>query len=352
MSLLALDRIASALLYESGRMYGLFGPGQMFILHLNPTITKQVRIAPKFQEVVKAFVNFYSQHNQFPLYVTESAEVIEINKLSAKIRMFGSAYAVGAPNIGETLCSVLSGELAGLTQALMGRFAKVTELSCWGTGTKYCDFLIEILDDEVSILANISSDHGKEEVQKRRNLFLTTIAEMASNLQDSLMYKKQLRSIGDYVHITVIQQAFTALKIIDNYCGMLLYSAGVNFGLTADKRVIHNIITNKYLNTPLELKVAVEVIVDELKHPTSLLNRQHSFVFLRFDPNDKNISYIDISELAYSAGATNVNETFCDFIAGFINGRLQLLVNEETIVKEIKCFGKGDSHCTFKIEIP
>ena len=132
---------------------------------------------------------------------------------------------------------------------------------------------------------------------------------------------------------------------------MLLYSAGVNFGLTADKRVIHNVVNDKNFNTPLQLKSAVEVIVDELKHPTSLLNRQHSFAYVKFDPEAENIAYIDIWELAYSAGATNVNETFCDFMAGYINGRLQLLVNEETIVREINCFGKGDSYCTFKVEI-
>ncbi|OLS23729.1 MAG: hypothetical protein HeimC3_23720 [Candidatus Heimdallarchaeota archaeon LC_3] len=353
MSILALDPIAPTLLYESGRVYGMYGPGQLLLFNLNKNIGNQIRIVPKFNELMKAISNLFN-YTFFPTNVAESAEIIENNDLNAIIRIYGSAYAVGAPKIGESLCPSLAGELAGLIQSIMARFVKVEEISCWGTGTKYCEFKIEVLDEEVSIHSKIPSDTGgKKDVQKRRNNFINTLAEMAENLQDSLMFKKQLRNFGDYVHIAVLQQAFTALKIIDPFCGMLLHSAGVTFGLTADKRVINNSLHHKKINIPISLEEAVEILIEELQHPTTLLTRQHSFV--SFEKSDSDLDdivyYINIHELAYASGATNVNETFCDFMAGFINGRLQLLVQDETIVKEVECFGTGNSVCKFKITV-
>ena len=44
MSLLALDPLASHLQYESGRLYGLFGAGQMRLLGTNPEIIRNFRI--------------------------------------------------------------------------------------------------------------------------------------------------------------------------------------------------------------------------------------------------------------------------------------------------------------------
>ena len=42
---------------------------------------------------------------------------------------------------------------------------------------------------------------------------------------------------------------------------------------------------------------------------------------------------------------------FCDFTAGYINGRLQLLMVDEIVVREIACYGSGDSVCKFEVTI-
>ncbi|MFW9929946.1 MAG: V4R domain-containing protein [Candidatus Thorarchaeota archaeon] len=356
MSILALDPIASVLLYESGRVYGMYGPGQMLLFKSNPNIANQIKIIPKFHELMQAITSIFN-YKYFPIQIAESAEIIEQKDLCSVIRLYGSAYAVGAPKIGETLCPSLAGELAGLIQSIMARFVRVEEISCWGTGSQYCEFKIDVLDDEVPIhpdSKSINEMSGKKDVQKRRNIFINTLAEMAENLQSSLMFKKQLRNFGDYVHISVIQQAFTALKIIDPFCGMLLHSAGVTFGLTADKRIINDSLQKRNQTIPISIESAVEIIVEELQHPSTLLTRQHSFVSFQISSttgdDDKEI-FINIHELAYASGATNVEETFCDFMAGFINGRLQLLVIEETLVKEIACSGTGSDVCIFKISI-
>jgi predicted hydrocarbon binding protein len=349
MSLLALDPLASHLQYESGRMNGLYGPYQMMLSNINPEIMQQFRVGPRFHEIIKAIEKFFSNIDDYPVYVTEGAEILELTDTTASIRLYGSAYSVGAPSIGEPLCWYIAGEIAGQIQALLGRFVKVSETSCWGLGNKYCDFFIEVLNEEVSAI--ITSDSGKEEVQKRRSIFLTTLMIMTENQQRSLLLKKRIRpKIGDFIHVSVVQQALTALKLMDPYCGMLMYSAGSTYGLTGPgKHILQQAIADQGLETPMSLEMAVQLVNGELQHPTSMLARQHSFVDFKILSAES--AEIIIQECSSSAGATDIQETFCDFTAGFINGRLRLLCNEEIIVKEIKCHGSGHETCTYQITL-
>ena len=353
MSLLALDPIASTLLYETGKINGMYGHGQMILFQINKKLAKQIETGSKFKQLIKTLVKFYSDM-YFPLHLAESSTIISVGDFNATIRMFGSAYAVHAPNIGEPLCYSIAGEIAGLVQAIMAHHVRVEETTCWGMGNDYCEFSIELTEKDVASSRDVPSISGKRDVLKRRDQFITTLADMTEKHQDSLMFKKKMRTNEDFVHITVIQQAFTALKIIDPFCGMLLYSAGVTFGLTADKRIINKELTQAGQKIPLSLADAVKIIVKEFQHPTTLLTRQHSFVTLEsYEEDDEEDSYyiIQIEELAYSAGATNVGQTYSDFVAGFINGRLQLLIQEDIQVIETDCFGTGSKHCRFKISL-
>ncbi|HKZ42200.1 MAG TPA: V4R domain-containing protein, partial [Candidatus Hodarchaeales archaeon] len=150
----------------------------------------------------------------------------------------------------------------------------------------------------------------------------------------------------------ILQQAFTTLKIMDSYCGMLLYSAGVTYGIFSDKRVLQLALDREKLVPPISFSKAIQFVTEEFKHPTAMLTRKHSFVLSEITEDEvEEVGYIILYELAYAAGASDVGETFCDFMAGFINGRLQLLVAADTIVKEVECFGLGNNRCRFKISV-
>ena len=89
-------------------------------------------------------------------------------------------------------------------------------------------------------------------------------------------------------------------------------------------------------------------------HPTTYLSRGHSFVEI-FDGEDEDEMYLRIYECAYASGAnfsaeTGMNETLCDFQAGFIAGRLALILKDPPIVTEVKCHGTGHNFCEFRIE--
>ncbi len=347
-SILALDRMAGPLLYQAGKDVGKYGAGQMLLLNLNPRIAAEFRIGPRFHEIMRGLQQVYSDHTRFPIWVSDNAELTELKSDSAILRIHGSAYAVQAPRIGEPLCYTLAGEIAGQIEVLLGRFAKVREISCWGLGDEYCEFLIETSEEEEKI--RVTSDEGKKEASARRELFLTSIYEMSSNLQESLKFKRTFRTIGDFVHISVVQQALTGLKFMDPFCGSLLYSAGSEYGMTGPgKEILQRLIYEKQLPMPLEFENAIELVAVNLSHPSFLLPRNHSIISSEIE--DDETAYITISECATAAGTPELGMTFCDYMAGFISGRLQLLVDEDAIVKEIECHGTGHDRCKFEITL-
>ncbi|MHA1448995.1 MAG: V4R domain-containing protein [Candidatus Hodarchaeales archaeon] len=348
LSVLALDRLAGNLLYGTGRTVGMYGAGQMMLLSLNPDISRSFRLESRFHAILEAIKLFYSNPEGFPLLISENAEIIEIDGEKAKLRIYGSAYSVGTPKIGEPLCSMIAGEIAGQVQVLLGRYVKVTETACWGLGDKYCDFLIETSDKEPHM--KVTSDKGKKDVEKRRRKFVEAMAELAKRHEDSLFMKHQLRpKTGDFVHISTVQQAFTALKMTDDFCGMLLYSAGSEHGLISPKEVLVRELTKRGARPPLEFNQAVMCIAASMSHPTSLLTRNHSFV--SYNIVDDEVAHLVIDENAFSAGSSNTGVTFCDWTAGFIAGRMRLLVVGDPVVKEIECAGTGAERCKFEITL-
>ena len=352
MSLLALDKVAAILLYDAGKMQGLLGLGQMMVSTINPEIFKKIVISARFKEVISGIVKLLSDTEHFPLLIAEGAEVKEISDSTALIRVYGSAFAVGSPTIGEPLCWSLAGEIAGWVQSILGKYTKATEISCWGLGQNYCEFFIELVETESAALVSVEATKDKNELQERRTIFQHTLLEMAENYQDSLFFKKRLRSkYGDFIHISVVQNALISMKLMDPFLEMILYSAGSIYGQTGPgKHIIQNLISEKNIEQPMGLESALELIADELSHPTTLLSRQHSFVKFSVNKEDEK-GDITIYENVYAAGAADVGEHFCDFTAGFIYGRLQLLMVEEMTVREIACYGSGDACCKFEVII-
>ncbi|MHA2299088.1 MAG: V4R domain-containing protein [Candidatus Hodarchaeales archaeon] len=348
LSILALDRLAPNLLYDVGRSVGMYGASQMMLLSLNPNISMSFRLEKRFHAILEAIKEFYSNPEAFPLFISEDADILHIDGDKATLRIFGSAYAVGMPKIGEPLCSMIAGEMAGQVQVLLGRYVKVTETACWGLGDDYCEFLIETSDDEPAM--EIFSDKGKKEVAARRQKFIDAMAEMAGVHEDSLFMKRRMRPrAGDFVHISAVQQAFTALKMIDNFTGMLLYSAGNENAITSPKKVLVDELSEMKARPPLDFNQAVKVIATSMAHVTSQLPRTHSFV--NYEIVDDEEAHLTIEENVFSAGSSDLEMVFCDWTAGFIAGRMRLLTVGEPIVREIECQGTGAERCKFEISL-
>ena len=100
---------------------------------------------------------------------------------------------------------------------------------------------------------------------------------------------------------------------------------------------------------PLTLPDAAKIISVYLSHPLNILARQHAFV--RLVDVSPNRVLLNIYENATAAGLPNFGkgEMFCDFMAGYIGGRIDMLTKRDVIVRELECHGTGHNHSQFEI---
>ena len=368
MSLLQLDPLIPQLLYQNGRELGIFGAAPYYLTVLNPKVGA-VKPEERFQETLIALAQLYSHNNTVPLYYATQCDVAQMDGYTATLRIYELANSAGAINIGETLCHFTAGEIAGTIEAMIGSATSVKETKCKGLGDDYCEFEIEVLlgkepgkapyrvyetkldDRQVQFLGDFPPE------DQRRQLFYEFIHETTLHGYNSLKMTEALRPNDvDYVHISALQQQIISLKFKDKFCGALLYSAGRELGVFGPgKPLIYDLLAKEKAELPIvSLKQATQIMKEYFTHPTMYLPRAHSFVEI-FDGEDEDEMYLRIHECAYASGAnfsaeTDMNETLCDFQAGFIAGRLALILKDPPIVTEVKCHGTGHNYCEFRIE--
>ncbi|MCG3216654.1 MAG: thioredoxin family protein [Candidatus Heimdallarchaeota archaeon] len=365
MSLQALDPLVPQLLYQSGQELGMYGAAPYYLTVLNPKVGA-VKPEERFQETLIALAQLYSRNNLVPLYQATHCDIAKLEGYTATLRIYELANSAGAINIGETLCHYTAGEIAGTIEAMIGSATSVVETKCKGLGDEFCEFEIEVFqgkepgkapyrkfevkdkDKKIKFLGDFPAD------EYRRQLFYEYIHETTQHGYNSLLMTEALRpNFRDYVHISSLQQQIMSLKFRDKFCGALLYSAGRELGVIGPgKNIIYDLLASETL--PIEsMKKATEMIQKYLTHPTNYLKREYSFVEVD-DGEDEDEMILRIYENAYASGAnlseTNLNETLCDFTAGYLAGRLALIVKDPPIVSEIKCHGTGHNYCEFKIE--
>jgi predicted hydrocarbon binding protein len=365
MSLLALDPLVPQLLYQSGRELGMYGAAPYYLTVLNPRVGA-VKPEERFQETLVALAQLYSHNNIVPLYQATHCDVAQMEGYTATLRIYELANSAGAVNIGETLCHYTAGEIAGTVEAMIGSATSVMETKCKGLGDEYCEFEIEVFpgrelgkapyrvyevkdkDKKIKFLGDIPAE------EYRRQIFYEFIHETTQHGYNSVLMTEALRPNDvDYVHISSLQQQIMSLKFRDKFCGALLYSAGRELGVIGPgKNIIYDLLASETL--PIEsLKKATEIIQQYLTHPTNYLKREYSGAEIE-EGEDEDEMILRIYENAYASGAnlseTNLNETLCDFTAGYLAGRLALILKDPPIVTETKCHGTGHNFCEFRIE--
>jgi len=367
MSLLALDPLIPQLLYISGRELGMYGAAPYYLTVLNPKVGA-VKPEERFQETLIALAQLYRHNNIVPLYLATHCDIAHIEGYNATLRIYELVNSAGAINISEPLCHFTAGEIAGTIEAMLGFATRVVETKCKGMGDPYCEFEIEVFQGKEPGKAAYRTIEIKDEDKKirflgdlpadenRRQLFYEFIHETTQHGNNSLLMTEALRPNDvDYVHISYLQQQIMSLKFRDKFCGALLYSAGRELGVIGPgKGLIYDLLAKENAELPIEsLKQATGIIKKYFTHPTNYLPRSHSFVEID-DGEDEEEMYIRIYECAYAAGAnlseTNLNETLCDFQAGYLAGRLALILKDSPIVTETKCHGTGHNFCEFRIE--
>ena len=67
--------------------------------------------------------------------------------------------------------------------------------------------------------------------------------------------------------------------------------------------------------------------------------------------SEKGIGNLILLETLSSAGLPNLGKPTCSFETGLISGVIERLKDRRCLVREIRCYGKGDNECAFYIEV-
>ncbi len=367
-SLLAINPAAKGYLFRAGEMAGKFGAAQSWLGRYNPKIMSTNRMKERFKEMLKGFKILYGP-NPMESRVASELNFVHDSPYHATLKVKGSAYAVMNSDIGLDVCGFLAGEIAGLLEVTLGEKSAVVETKCWGLGDDHCEF--DILLGEESDHYSQSSQPKEFFSQNDRLRFELSVANISKNMFDSILrkpYGLMRPDVGDYIHISVLQHILTSLKFSDPFNSTLIAYAGQHYGqILEDLGIISRIMKRRKLQYefPMEFPQACEVLSYYFSTPGMIYARVHADVNVEILDDESavfrvwesaatsgiNLSTVDLSALFPGSSAPPKVTTLDDFLAGFINGRIDLLVEDNVIVREEKCVALGHRCCEFVAEL-
>ena len=368
-SLIAINPVAKGYLFRAGQLAGKFGAAQSWLHSYNRNIMSEHRMKNRFDEMLKGFRILYGP-NPMGLNVASDLSIERMSDYHAKLHINGSAHAVENKDIGQDVCGFLAGEIAGLIEVTLGEKAAVKETKCWGLGDDTCEF--DIIVGEESDYYELSKIDTKEFFTETDRLrFELSISQISTNMYDSLLNKRWLRpAIGDFIHISVLQHILTSLKFSDPFNSTLISYAGQHYGqILEDIGSIGRIIERRGIEAELlgamEFTQACQVLGHYFNSPGILSSKIHADVVVDIIDDESAMfrvyesaatSGIDLTTVDLSALFPGVEEPpkvsfLDDFLSGYINGRLDLLVEEDVVVREVKCQASGARYCEFLAEL-
>ena len=351
LSVYSLDPLIPHLLYKAGYQLGLFGIMHHVLTLLNPKLGRSPKRQLRFKHLAKAFELYFSDRELLPTRLAESAQVLAISDKEMTLRVIDMASASIRIDVGEPMCGFTAGQLAGVTSAIMGLTSEVDEIECLANGGESCVFRIRT---GVSGHKPLPPLEGKNERAIRRQNFYEVIHEMTTIIQDSkIMRKIQRIQVGDFIHISALQPIIVSLKFLDRLSGTILYNGGKELGVFGPgKDLLYHLVQEKGIQAPVPLGEGIRLLIEYLSHPTTNLGREYGLIKL-IEGDDPSKYIIEISENASVAGlhTANLGVTFCDFTAGFMSGRLFILIGIDPIIREVECQGTGNKRCKFEITV-
>lgn len=356
-SILAINPLSSEYLYRVGRAMGRFGNVQYRFLNAFSKILENTDTKTKFRDIIEGLTELYSANSLgLPLYLVSKSHIRQVNQDSAILTVYDSAFCAHISPIGQPVCYLIAGEIAGLIEITLAEKVSVVETRCFGLGDPYCEFTIE-LDKERDFSFMNERVFLTESEKDKFQQCLTTISK---NMYRSSLIKEIIRpGFSDYVHISVLQQTLNGIKFSIPFFSTLLFYAGLHYGKHgADFAVIERLLKGK-VPLPIEFEDSLQFMVDYFNDPATILTRWQGNATLEIE--DSETAYINIYESANASGLNmkntdlfldiNTETTLCDFTAGFIQGRLSRLTTEKLLVTETTCIGLGSKYCSFKVVI-
>ena len=359
-SILAINPRSHLYLYRVGKLLGKFGNVQFRFLRRFPQIFESHDIETKFRDIIEGLQELYSGTSLgLPLYLTSRSLAEHLSKKKARLTVYDSAFCAQMSPIGKPVCYIIAGEIAGLLETTLGEEeVSVVETKCFGLGDPYCQFEIELgktVEFNFETERPFLTKHEKE-------FFQRSLDSISRNTYNSALHRIILRpGIGDYVHISLLQQTLNGIKFSDPFFSTLLYYAGLHYGqYGADYAILERVLEeNKIDKPPLEFEDALKTLVGYFNDPATILTRWQGRAELQF--KDEETAIIKIYESAISAGfdsntdfivdSDSSNFTLEDFTSGFIQGRLSRIMEDNVRVEEITDYAGGSKFAAYRINL-
>ncbi len=358
LSLYSLDPLVPSILYQAGYQLGLFGLMHHLLNLLEPRLGMTIKRKNRLKFICDALELYYSDREFLPTYVAESAEVTTIKDDLFVIQIEGLASAAMKIDVGEPMCDFTAGTLAGVTDSLMGTQSIAVETACAANGAPHCEFTVYLDPENPNEIRKTPKVEDKLEIRERRLNFYESIHELSIKLEDSYFMRKRLRpSIGDMVHVSVYQPIVLSIKMMDDYLSSILFSAGRELGIFGSgKTLLYDIVQGMEgegeLQLPIEFNKGVDILQKYMTHPTTYLAKEWGIVETSPpDPDNPGVRYISVGDYGPVSGVPDLNLTLCDFLVGFLTGRLSVLIGEEPLIREVECQGTGAPFCKFEIKL-
>ncbi len=353
LSLYSLDPLVPTLVYQAGNQLGKYGIMFHVLSILEPRLGKTARRSKRLKYLLDALELYFSDKEVVPTYFADEAKALSYDDSSYTIEIKGLVSGALGIDVGEPMCDYTAGMLAGVTETLLGAYAVGEEIACAANRSDSCIFRITFGDN--STKRRQPREEDKIDINNRRLKFYESSHEIAVNLEESLFMRKRLRSIaGDFVHISSLQPIIVSLKLMDDFLGSILYSSGRELGLFGwGKTLLYEILDSMFedeeepYSLPLDIDSGVEGLYRYMTHPTTLLTKEWGVV--RLKTTEIGDYMLNVYDYCAVAGISNVGKTLCDFLAGFLVGRLSVLIGYEASVEEVHCQGTGAEFCQFKI---
>ena len=358
-SILAINPRSSEFLYRVGRDMGRFGNVQFRFLRHYPRIFEHLDISGKFRDILEGLQELYSANSLgLALYEASRSLVQPISDTKAKLTVYDSAFCAQISPIGQPVCYLIAGEISGLIETTLGEQTSVIETRCFGLGDPYCEFQIELGKARDFSFISERSFLSKSEKEK----FQRCLDTISRNMYSSSLIRTILRpGVSDHVHISVLQQTLNGIIFSDPFFSTLLFYAGLHYGKHgSDFAIIDRIINEEnHTELPLAFLDGLKILKDYFNDPSTILTRWQGTVELEI--KDEETAFLNVSESAIASGLNmkgsdfildvDIETTLCDFTAGFIQGRLSRICNENIKVTEVTCLSIGSKYCQFKIEL-
>lgn len=365
-SILAINPRSHEYLFKVGQSMGKFGNVQFRFLRHYPRIFESPDLASKFRDLLEGLQELYSANSLgLPLYLASKSLVEPLTKKKARLTVYDSAFCAQMSPIGQPVCFLIAGEIAGLIETTLGEYnVSVVEKRCFGLGDPYCQFEIEL--GKPMDFSFVAERPFLSKVEKER--FQTSLDTISENMYKSSLIRTILRpGISDHVHISVLQQALNGLKFSDPFFSTLLYYAGLHYGRHgADVEILFRVLKERLGDDlpedtddiQLEFEDGLRALVDYFNDPATILTRAQGTVDLLFE--DEETALVRIHESAISSGLSMMGTDFiiesdeekvtlCDYTAGFIQGRLSRILEDDVQVEEVTCQSLGSAYCEFRV---